>query len=48
MHERTQTRGPIFIMDGVLFTLFDIFWTVKKKKTPAYSHSKAWKTKDNF
>ncbi len=34
-----------FIMD--VRALFDYFWTAEKKKH-TYSHSKAWKSKDNF
>ncbi len=35
-----------FIMD--VCALFHYFQTVEKKKTPAYCHSNAWKSKDNF
>ncbi len=41
--QQSKRSQELFIMDGC--TLFDYFWTVEEKKPPAYSHSRAWKSK---
>ncbi len=40
-----QAITDVFITDAR--TLFDYFWTVEKK-TPVYSHSNAWESKEKF